>query len=41
LIIQSESKVETRSRKIKDYAYDPASAAKLWDISSKLVGLEP
>jgi len=37
----SESKVETRPNEIKDYAYDPESAARLWDISSKLVGLQP
>jgi len=26
---------------IADYALDPESAARLWEISSKLLGLEP
>lgn len=37
----AECKVETRPKEVKDYAFDPESASKLWDISAKLVGLEP
>lgn len=37
----AESKVETDPKKVKDYAFNPESASKLWDISAKLVGLEP